>query len=67
MLEPLQGEGGVNPGGTGLFLRVRQICDQTGILLILDEVQTGMGRTGKWWGLRAFRELNRISLPVQKL
>jgi len=50
MLEPLQGEGGVNPGQRDYFLRVRQICDQTGILLILDEVQTGMGRTGKWWG-----------------
>ncbi len=50
MLEPLQGEGGVNPGQVEYFQRVRQLCDRTGILLILDEVQTGMGRTGKYWG-----------------
>ena len=50
LLEPLQGEGGVNPGDLDYFRRVRQICDQQGILLILDEVQVGMGRTGEWWG-----------------
>ncbi len=50
MLEPLQGEGGVVPGEREYFLHIRKICDQTGILLILDEVQTGMGRTGKLWG-----------------
>jgi acetylornithine aminotransferase len=50
MLEPLQGEGGVNPGQREYFQQVRQLCDQTGILLILDEVQTGLGRTGKYWG-----------------
>jgi acetylornithine/N-succinyldiaminopimelate aminotransferase len=50
MLEPLQGEGGVNPGQVEYFQRVRQLCDRTGILLILDEVQTGLGRTGKYWG-----------------
>ncbi len=50
MLEPLQGEGGVNPGNRAYFQRVRQICDEIGILLIFDEVQVGMGRTGKLWG-----------------
>ncbi len=50
LLEPLQGEGGVRPGDLDYFLRVRQLCDQTGILLMLDEVQVGMGRTGKLWG-----------------
>jgi acetylornithine/N-succinyldiaminopimelate aminotransferase len=50
MLEPLQGEGGVNPGQKEYFQQVRQLCDQHQILLILDEVQTGMGRTGKYWG-----------------
>jgi len=50
MLEPLQGEGGVRPGELEYFLRLRKICDETGILLILDEVQVGMGRTGKYWG-----------------
>jgi len=50
MLEPLQGEGGVRPGEQAYFQRVRQICDEKGILLILDEVQVGMGRTGTLWG-----------------
>lgn len=50
MLEPLQGEGGVNPGQIEYFQRVRQLCDERGILLILDEVQVGMGRSGKYWG-----------------
>jgi acetylornithine/N-succinyldiaminopimelate aminotransferase len=50
MLEPLQGEGGVNPGQKEYFQQVRQLCDQHQILLMLDEVQTGMGRTGKYWG-----------------
>jgi acetylornithine/N-succinyldiaminopimelate aminotransferase len=50
MLEPLQGEGGVRPGDAAYFQAVRKICDETGILLILDEVQVGMGRSGKIWG-----------------
>jgi acetylornithine/N-succinyldiaminopimelate aminotransferase len=50
MLEALQGEGGVCPGNKEYFQRVRQICDEKGILLILDEVQVGMGRTGMLWG-----------------
>lgn len=50
LLEGLQGEGGVRPGDLAYFQRIRQICDETGILLMLDEVQVGMGRTGKLWG-----------------
>lgn len=50
LLEPLQGEGGVRPGDMEYFQAVRRICDEKGILLILDEVQAGMGRTGKLWG-----------------
>ena len=50
ILEPLQGEGGVRPGTLEYFLKVRKICDDTGLLLILDEVQVGVGRTGKYWG-----------------
>jgi len=50
LLEPLQGEGGVRPGYMSYFKRLREICDETGILLMLDEVQVGMGRTGKLWG-----------------
>jgi acetylornithine aminotransferase len=49
-VEPIQGEGGVRPGDPAYFQHIRQICDRTGILLILDEVQAGMGRTGYYWG-----------------
>ena len=50
LLEPLQGEGGVNPAD-GEFLRgVRRLCDERGILLVMDEIQTGLGRTGAWFG-----------------
>ncbi|WP_235678304.1 aspartate aminotransferase family protein [Cylindrospermopsis curvispora] len=50
LIEPLQGEGGVRPGDKEYFQRLREICDETGILLIFDEVQIGMGRSGKLWG-----------------
>lgn len=50
LLEALQGEGGVNPGKLEYFQRIRQICDEKDILLICDEVQVGMGRSGKFWG-----------------
>ncbi len=50
LLEPLQGEGGVCPGERDYFQAVRSLCYERGILLILDEVQVGMGRTGKLWG-----------------
>ncbi len=46
-LEPIQGEGGVRVPKKGYFARIRKICDAEGILLILDEVQTGIGRTGR--------------------
>ncbi|MFN6514144.1 MAG: aspartate aminotransferase family protein [Nostoc sp. CreGUA01] len=49
LIEPLQGEGGVRPGDIAYFKKLRQICDETGILLIFDEVQVGMGRSGKLW------------------
>jgi acetylornithine aminotransferase len=47
MLEPIQGEGGLVCPATGYLPAVRKLCDETGTLLIFDEVQTGMGRTGK--------------------
>ena len=50
MLEPLQGEGGVRPGDMEYFLRLRKICDENNILLVFDEVQVGVGRSGKLWG-----------------
>jgi acetylornithine/N-succinyldiaminopimelate aminotransferase len=50
MIEPLQGEGGVRPGNQEYFTRLRQICDDNNILLVFDEVQVGVGRTGTLWG-----------------
>jgi putrescine aminotransferase len=49
ILEPIQGEGGINPPPDAYLPQVRQACDRYGTLLILDEVQTGMGRTGRLW------------------
>ena len=50
LLESLQGEGGVNPADVDFLVGIRRLCDERGILLILDEVQTGLGRTGRWFG-----------------
>jgi len=50
LIEPLQGEGGVRPGDVEYFQKLRRLCDEIGILLIFDEVQVGMGRSGKLWG-----------------
>jgi predicted acetylornithine/succinylornithine family transaminase len=49
MLEPIQGEGGVYPCEEAYLQKVKNLCEQAGILLILDEVQTGIGRTGKFF------------------
>jgi len=51
ILEPIQGAGGVIVPPAGYFREVRKICDEYGILLIADEVITGFGRTGKWFGM----------------
>ena len=50
LIEPLQGEGGVNPGDPAVFQAIREHCDARNILLIFDEVQVGMGRCGTLWG-----------------
>jgi acetylornithine/N-succinyldiaminopimelate aminotransferase len=49
LVEPIQGEGGVIVPDEGYLPGLRKLCDEAGILLILDEIQTGMGRTGKLW------------------
>ncbi|HXG51192.1 MAG TPA: acetylornithine transaminase [candidate division Zixibacteria bacterium] len=54
LIEPIQGEGGVRVAEEGYLRGLRELCDQRGLLLILDEVQTGMGRTGKLFGYEHF-------------
>ncbi len=51
LVEPIQGEGGYVVPPDSFFPKLRALCDKYGILLIADEVQSGMGRTGKWWAL----------------
>jgi len=50
LIEPVQGEGGVNPAPDGYLAAIREICDATGALMMVDEIQTGFGRTGRWFG-----------------
>lgn len=52
LLEPIQGEGGINPAADDYLRGVRELCDERGILLILDEIQTGFARTGAWFGFQ---------------
>lgn len=51
-VEPVQGEGGYVPAPAAFMKALRRICDQHGILLMADEVQSGSGRTGKWWAIQ---------------
>lgn len=53
LLEPVQGEGGVHPADASYLRAVRELCDERGILLMFDEVQTGLGRTGSWFAHQA--------------
>ena len=52
LVEPVLGEGGVVPAPPGYLAGLRELCDDLGILLVLDEVQTGLGRTGRWFGFQ---------------
>jgi acetylornithine/succinyldiaminopimelate/putrescine aminotransferase len=54
LLEPVQGEGGVNPATAEYFQGVRRLCDERGLLFMVDEVQCGFGRTGAWFGHQHF-------------
>lgn len=54
MLEPIQGEGGLRFPSPGYLEGVRRLCDQRGLVLILDEIQTGMGRTGRFFAYEQF-------------
>lgn len=50
LIEPIQGEGGVHPAPAGYLQGIRDLCDEVGALMIVDEIQTGFARTGRWFG-----------------
>jgi len=52
VIEPIQGEGGYFPAPASFLRALRELCDEHGILLVADEVQSGMGRTGRWWAMQ---------------
>lgn len=54
MVEPIQGEGGINIATAEFLSAIRQLCDRNGAVMILDEVQTGIGRTGKWFAYQHY-------------
>ncbi len=66
ILEPVQGEGGVNVLGEEVLLTARRACDRHGALLIVDEVQTGFGRCGAWFAHRATPGLEADLMPLAK-
>ncbi|HEY8170726.1 MAG TPA: aminotransferase class III-fold pyridoxal phosphate-dependent enzyme [Candidatus Limnocylindria bacterium] len=51
VIEPIQGEGGYFPAPAAFLRGLRELCDEHGILLVADEIQSGMGRTGRWWAI----------------
>ncbi|MBC8219283.1 MAG: aminotransferase class III-fold pyridoxal phosphate-dependent enzyme, partial [Proteobacteria bacterium] len=75
LVEPVQGEGGVNPAKSGFLMHLRKLCDQHNALLIFDEIQSGMGRTGKLFGYQWEETAAAVSpktteapkIPEQKL
>ncbi len=54
LLEPIQGEGGINVATPEFLRTIRRLCDENNAVMILDEVQTGIGRTGKWFGYQHY-------------
>lgn len=67
ILEPIQGEGGIIVPPHDYLERVRALCDAHGTLLILDEIQTGLGRTGRWWASEHFNVVPDIMTTAKSL
>jgi acetylornithine/N-succinyldiaminopimelate aminotransferase len=66
-IEPIQGEGGIHPVSKEFFAAARELCDSTGALLIADEIQSGMGRTGKWFAYQHYGilpDVTTIAKPI---
>ena len=67
LLEPVQGEGGIVVAPPGYLAAARAACDRAGALLILDEIQTGLGRTGRWWASEHFGVVPDIITTAKSL
>lgn len=65
IIEPVQGEAGVIPGDSVFFSALRERCSEVGCLLIVDEIQTGFGRTGKFWGHEHFNIIPDIIVSAK--
>ncbi len=67
LVEPIQGEGGIRPLTQEFFAEARALCDSTGALLIADEIQAGLGRTGKWFSYQHFGILPDVATVAKPL
>ncbi|MBM4018067.1 MAG: aspartate aminotransferase family protein [Planctomycetes bacterium] len=67
MVEPIQGEGGVNVAQPEFLKGLRDLCDHRGMLLVFDEVQTGVGRCGTWWGYQVSGVVPDIMTAAKQL
>jgi len=67
MVEPIQGEGGINVATAEYLQAIRRLCDENGAVMILDEVQTGIGRTGRWFGYQHFNVVPDIITMAKAL
>jgi acetylornithine aminotransferase/acetylornithine/N-succinyldiaminopimelate aminotransferase len=66
-IEPVQGEGGIHPISREFFTTARELCNSTGALLLADEIQSGMGRTGKWFAYQHYGilpDVTTIAKPI---
>jgi predicted acetylornithine/succinylornithine family transaminase len=67
MVEPIQGEGGINVATEEYLQAIRRLCDENGAVMILDEVQTGVGRTGKWFAYQHYDVVPDIMTMAKSL
>src|SRR5271163_3048864 len=66
-IEPIQGEGGIHPVSMEFFATARALCDSTGALLLADEIQSGMGRTGKWFAYQHYGILPDVTTVAKPI
>jgi acetylornithine aminotransferase/acetylornithine/N-succinyldiaminopimelate aminotransferase len=66
-IEPLQGEGGIHPISEEFFATARELCDSTGALLLADEIQSGMGRTGEWFAYQHYGILPDVTTVAKPI